>query len=121
MYIFRWMKNEETNSRIIVTQIDAGNLHAVRSNATYVNLSRRLDDLRDAYLARTSTRSQFLRSCSYTLVQLRAPQLAAEVRVDAAHEQDAAGVYGIIPWQELDNIVGLDGPAVQDLLWRPWI
>ena len=66
----RWMKDEETSSRILVTQIDAG-IQPARRNSAYVNLSRRLEDLRQAYLARTSTQSQFLQSCSYTLVQLR--------------------------------------------------
>jgi hypothetical protein len=61
------MKDEETTSRILVTQIDAGNLHAARKNAVYINISRKLDEQRQAYFARTRTRSQFLRSCSYTM------------------------------------------------------
>jgi hypothetical protein len=112
----RWMKDEETSSRILVTQIDAG-IQPARRNSAYVNLSRRLEDLRQAYLARTSTRSQFLRSCSYTLVQLRMPQPAAEVGEEAAVGQDVPDVHRIIPWQHLDHIIGLDAPAP---VWRPW-
>jgi hypothetical protein len=116
----RWMKDEETTSRIVVTQIDAGNLQAARKNAAYVNLSRRLENLRQAYLAGTRTRSQFLRSCSYTLAQMRIPQVDAEVAIAAAMDQDQ-NVHGIIPWQELDHIFGVDPPVVPIVLWQPWM
>jgi hypothetical protein len=110
------MKDEETTSRILVTQIDAG-IQSARKNSAYIDLSRRLEDLRQAYLNGTSTRSQFLRSCSHTLVQLRMPQPAAEVEAEAAIGQDVPDVHHIIPWRQLDHIIGLDAHAP---VWRPW-
>ena len=115
------MKDEETTSRILVTQIDAGNLRAARKNAAYINVSSKLENLRQAYQAGTRSRSQFLRSCSYTLAQMRVPEIEAEAGIAAAVDQDAEvpDVHEVIPWQELDRIIELDVPAIP--LWQPWI
>ena len=110
-------------SRIVITQIDAGNLQPSRKNARYVNISRKLEDLRLAYLAGTRSRSQFLRSCSYSLAQMRAPQVEAAVEMEAVVGQDAQvpDVHGVIPWQELDRIIEVDLPVIPNRLWQPWM
>ena len=64
-------------SRILVTQMDAGNLRVVRRNAVYERLSQRLEELRAEYVVRQRTRSRFLMACSNSLAQLRVPQVEA--------------------------------------------
>ena len=84
-FIYRWMKDEEKMSRILVTQMDAGNLHIVRRNAVYERLSQRLEELRVEYVARQRTRSRFLMACSNSLARLRVPQVDAVVNQPAVN------------------------------------
>ena len=111
------MKDEETISRALVTQIDAGDRHAARKNIIYMRLSQRLEQLRLDYVAGRRTRSQFLKACTYRLFQLRVPRMDQDFAVvdEPAANAAAVDVDDIIPWAELDNLLGLDAP-----LWQPW-
>ena len=94
------MKDEEKISRILIAQMDAGNLHVVRRSAFYERLSQRLEELRAEYSARQRTRSQFLMVCSNSLAQLRVPQVEAVDAVDnqpVVNNAAAIDVHDIIP------------------------
>ena len=55
----------------------------------------------------------------FVVAQMRVPQVDAAVAMDAAvgHDAEIHDVYGVIPWQELDRIIGLDLPAIPNRLW----
>ena len=107
------MNDEETTSRILVVQLDAGN--AVRRNDRYVRLTARLEELRVAFLKGNRTSSQFFRGCAYNMARLPVPLLEQGAQGGVAIMQDGDDVQAIIPWVELDTLLGVDAP-----LWQPW-
>jgi hypothetical protein len=109
------MNDEETTSRTLVVQLDAGVAHVVRKNSRYTTLSTRLEQLRLGFLAGTRTRSQFLRGCAYCMAQLPVPLMDQGVQDGAAAQADENDILNIIPWVELDALLGVD---VQP--WQPW-
>jgi len=40
---------------------------------------------------------------------------------DEAVAQDVPDVQQVIPWHQLDQIVGLDKHPIQFPIWRPWM
>ena len=74
-------------------------------------------------LSETAHPQSVLTQLRVSLSKMRAPQVEADVGIQAVvgHDAEVPEVHGIIPWQQLDNIVGLDLPAVPIALWQPWM
>ena len=115
------MKDEEKISRILVTQMDAGNLHVVRRNAVYKMLSQRLEELRAEYVARhngsavDSSWSDPTVWLNYVFLKWRLWMLWL-INQPAVNNAAAIDVHAIISRAQIDTILGLDVPV-----WRPWM